>query len=272
MSDNEVVEALNTLPIPAEFLEELAADAGQGFDNVTAADVAIPYYGILQSLSPQVARGPKQIVGARDGDIFNNVSQEVIKGDEGIIAIPCFFQKWWVEWTPRESGGGFVGQYPDDGILAKTTKDAKDNNVLPNGNHIVETAYHFILRVKQNNTFERAIIGMTSTQLKMSRRWLAQQMGLQIRVGQKIISPPPYSHMYPLKTALQQKDSFVWSGWDIGNAKIIEDADLYRAAKHFAQDIAANQVKVTPPPQDVSASNDSDPGISSTGVKGNEVF
>jgi hypothetical protein len=92
---------------------------------------------------------------------------------------------------------------------------------------------------------------MTSTQLKMSRRWLAQQMALQIRVGGKIITPPSFSHMYEMKTSLQTKDNFVWSGWDIGSPVIISDANLYQAAKKFSKDIEENSVKITPPPSDI---------------------
>lgn len=246
----QVAIAKNSLPISADYLEELQNDSGSGFEGVTSADIAIPYYGILQAMSPQVKRGPQQIVTAKEGDIYNTVTQEVIPADKGIIVIPCVFQKAWVEWVPREKGGGFVEQHQDDGIMAKTVQDDKKNNVLPSGNHIVETAYHYVIRVKEDGSIERAIISMTSTQLKSSRRWIAQQMGIQLKVGERMINPPPFSHTYLFKTSLQQKDSWVWSGWDIGAATLIQDRDLYATAKEFANDIKKGLVKISPPPSD----------------------
>ena len=252
-TENAVAEVKNSLPVAAEFLEELANDSGLGFENVTSADLAIPYYTVLQAMSPQVKRGPRQIVGAKEGDIYNTVTQEIISGDDGIVVIPCVFQKLYVEWTPRESGGGLVEQHASEAILAKTTRDPKGNYVLPNGNHVVQTSYHYVMRVKEDGTLERALISMTSTQLKMSRRWMALQMALQMSVNGKVITPPPYSHSYRLTSELQQKDEYVWSGWKIGNAEILKDQSVYRMAKQFANDISAGLVKVAPPDHDTDA-------------------
>lgn len=253
---NDIVAQENKLPIAADYLDELAQDSGKGFDGVTSADIAIPYYSILQAMSPQVKRGPSQIIGAEEGDIFNTVTQEFAKGDAGIIVIPCVFQKCWVEWTPRDSGGGFIQQHQSDEIMKQTTKDAKNNNVLPNGNHIVETAYHYVIRVHEEGSLERAIISMTSTQLKSSRRWMATQMGLQINVNGRMINPPPYSHQYVLTTTMLQKDSNTWAGWNIGKATMITNGDVYRAAKKFADDIRQGLVKVSAPEPEHTGSND----------------
>jgi hypothetical protein len=254
----DVVEAENNLPISADFMNEMSSDAGSGFEGVTSADIAIPYYGILQAMSPQVKRGPQQIIGAKEGDIFNTVSQEVVAGDAGIIVIPCVFQRAFVEWVPRNKGGGFVKQHSDESILQETVEDEKKNKVLPNGNHIVQTAYHYIVRVKENGNIERAIISMTSTQLKMSRRWLAQQMSIQLKVNDKTFNPPPFSHTYLMRSTLQQKDQFVWSGWDISNAQLIHDKLIYDLAKSFANDIKAGLVKVAPPPEETNATQENE--------------
>lgn len=258
MSENTSLEAVKeNLPMSVELMDELASDAGTGFEGVTSADISIPYYGVLQAMSPQVKRGPRQIIGAKEGDIYNTVTQEVVEADVGIAVIPCVFQKAFVEWTPRDSGGGFVKQHMDESILSQTVKDAKNNNVLPNGNHIVQTAYHYVIRIREDASLERALISMTSTQLKASRRWLALQMALQLEINGKMINPPPYSHCYRLTTGLQQKDEYVWSVWNIGAASLIRNADVYRIAKKFAQDISAGLVKVSAPDfdQETNAQN-----------------
>lgn len=245
-----VKEVTETSLMTSDMASMLSEDAGTGFEGVTSKDVAIPYYGVLQALSPQVKRGPTHVEGAREGDIINTVTQEIIPGETGIFVIPCAFVKMWVEWTPREKGGGFVKQHRSDEIL----KNCKPNPTngrpqTPDGTDIVDTAYHYILRVKEDESFERALISMTSTQLKKSRRWMAQMMNLQIRVGEKMINPPPYSHMYRLTAIHEQKDEFSWFGWQINTPPIIlENMDLYKTAKKFGHDVLAGLVETAPPP------------------------
>lgn len=242
-------EQPTAVAIPDDVLSQFGQDAGVGFENVTSKDLAIPFYGVLQALSPQVKRGPQNIEGAREGDILNTVTQEVVPGDVGIIIVPCAFQKMWVEWVPRDDGGGFVAQHPTDAILKDTSPNPKSGRPMrPNGNDIVETAYHYIVRVMDGERFERAIISMTSTQLKKSRRWMAQQMNLQVKVGDRMINPPPYSHMYHLKTMHEEKDSYSWFGWQVLTPPDpLKSLELYTLCKKFAQDVMEGAVKVMPP-------------------------
>lgn len=248
------VEQGNELSIPPSMMDDVVADSGIGFENVTTKDIAIPYYGILQALSPQVKKGPKRIDGAEEGFLFNTVSQQFIDGEKGIIVIPCAFLKAWVEWVPRDKGGGFVKQHLTEDIMKETrpteNEDGKISMLLPNGNNIVDTAYHYVMRVHDNGALERAIISMTSTQLKKSRRWLAVQMNIQIPVNGKMINPPPFSHTYHLTTIGETKNDNSWFGWNIGSPKFITEIELYRKARAFAMDIRAGQVEIPPPPSD----------------------
>lgn len=249
---NASVPANVTKNLPATFLEEMGSDAGQGFQNVTAADIAIPYYAILQALSPQVKRGPTQIQGAQEGDIFNTVTQEIIKGDQGAIFIPCAFKKMWVEWKPRDSGGGLVKQYENEKDAPPFTGvDKNGRPITADGNHIVDTAYHYVMRVYDDGRFERAIISMSSTQLKKSRRWLTQMMNIMLDISGKKINPPMYSHTYHLTSVHEEKDSYSWFGWDIRNPRLLENHELYTIAKKFSQDVIAGLVKAAAPPEQV---------------------
>lgn len=248
----EQVPANVTKNLPATFLEEMGSDAGQGFQNVTAADIAIPYYAILQALSPQVKRGPTQISGAQEGDIFNTVTQEIIKSEVGAIFIPCAFKKMWVEWKPRDSGGGLVKQYNTEEEAPKLVGvDKNGRPITADGNHLVDTAYHYVMRVYDDGHYERAIISMSSTQMKKSRRWLAVGMNIMIPVGDKKINPPMYSHTYHLTSVHEEKDSYSWFGWDIRNPQILESRELYAIAKKFSRDVVAGLVKAAAPPEQV---------------------
>lgn len=235
-----------------------------GFETMNADDLAIPFISILQALSPQL-RGATKIKGAVEGMFINTVNNELYDGSEGIRLIPCAYQKAWVEWVPRDAGGGFVRQYLTDDILNECTKDDKGRDTLQSGNHIVTTAYHFCLLMKEDGSFERVVVSLTSTQLKKSRRWNSLQQSLTIDLpnGRKIPAPM-WSHIYTATSAEESKDTYTWSGWEIGSPVLIDDGDLYMAAKKFHDDVVGGMVKtVTPPeaeaPVSVDATNDPEP-------------
>ena len=240
------LEKAGSKELQANMMGMLAQDSQKhtGFENMTAEDIALPFLTILQALSPQV-RGQNKIDGASEGDFYNTVTQEAHKGVLKII--PCAFKKAYVEWTPREQGGGYVKEHVNSQILDSTHKNEKNQDALPNGNIIVTTAYHYVLVVK-DNTVERAIISFTSTQLKKSRRWNSQMMNIQIKLPSgELITPPMFSHVYAAKTVSESNDLGQWSGWDISSPMMIDDMKLYVRAKTFSEDIAKGLVKVAPP-------------------------
>ena len=79
----------------------------------------------------------------------------------------------------------------------------------------------FVCLLKMMASYDRVVIAMTSTQLKKSRRWIAQMRALQIPVGNKKINPPMYSHIYPISSVPEQNDKGAWSGFAIGNPTMI---------------------------------------------------
>ena len=108
MADNkEVVKKQNT-----DLSSEISADliiksAGLGLENVTNDDITIPRLAIIQSGSPQrKKKDEKYIEGADEGMIFNTVTNTLYP--ESLEIIPCGFRKTYVEWVPREKGGGLV--------------------------------------------------------------------------------------------------------------------------------------------------------------------
>jgi hypothetical protein len=242
----EKLPATTATNLPAT-AEMFTGEGGSGFENVKPADVAIPFLFVLQSMSPQVKRGTaQQIPGAEEGMLFNNVTQEVLKPP--VIVVPCAFQKAYVEWVPREAGGGFVAQHLDETIMQKTTRNEKNIDVLANGNHIIPTAYHFCLVLKPDGKMEKVVISMTRTQLKKSRRWLSQMMAIQMRTPQgKLFRPPMFSHTYEIGTAVEQRDQYSWFGYTIGAPKVIESKDAYEQARLFHSEVIVGTVKVSVP-------------------------
>lgn len=230
-----------------EYTEMMLADSQEhsGFENMTSDDMSIPFLVILQALSPQV-RGSTKIQGAEEGNFFNTVTNEIFKGD--IMLIPCAYQKAFVEWVPRNQGGGFITQHFDSNIFSQTKRDPDTHaDVLPNGNHIVTTAYHYCLLVKEGGAADRVVISFTSTQLKKSRRWNSQMINLKVEIGGKYITPPMYSHMYKVSSQPEDNDKGEWSGWVIGAPTMIKDPALYQDAKAFHQAVVGGLVKTQEP-------------------------
>src|SRR5690554_4094010 len=117
-------------------------NAGAGLDNVTASDMLVPRLTILQSLSPQLKkRDSAYIEGAEVGDICDVGTGQLYK--DGIMFLPVYYRKDYLEWAPRSSGGGLVDIHSDPSILDKTTRNDKKQPVLDNGNLIQETAQFF---------------------------------------------------------------------------------------------------------------------------------
>lgn len=232
------------LPEGFDFVEE---DAGLGLTNVGTEDQAIPFLAILQKGSPQVNRKKDQYIdGAEPGMVFNTVTGELYSGDEGVIVIPVAYDRALLEWRPRDSGGGFAGKHPvDTPLLQQTTKNEKNQDVLPNGNILENTAHHYVLVVHADGRFEQAIIAMKSTQLKKSRKWnsLMKSIVLKRKDGTPFI-PPTFLYRYLLTTVFEEKNGNDWYGWKIENAGMLTDKNLYEVAKQFSVAVGEGKVEV----------------------------
>lgn len=201
----------------------LEETAGAGSENITSANLAVPIIRILQANSPQCKpMDPKYIKGAVEGSFFNNVTNEVYSGEEGIIVLPVFFEKVFIEWRPNR--GGFVAIHGEDTPLRTQVKMLKENPndpssrerpTLPSGNILAETDQHYVLMLVGGG-FEPAVISMSSTALRSSRQWntLVNRVLEKDKKGQ-FYNPARWFVRYKLVTKGRQKDQNTWATWDI---------------------------------------------------------
>ena len=234
----EVAEKKTTALTTASAFEE---DAGSGLENLTADDLTIPLLKILQALSPEVnKRDGKYVDGAAAGDIVNTVTNELFTEETGCVVIPVSYKRMFLEWQPRESGGGLIQQHLDPEILSKTTKDKTGADVLENGNYIQTSATHYAL-VVSGDSYQQVMIPMAGTQLKKSRTWNSVMASLKVKSSKgNVFTPPSYSHKYKLTTVAESNDRGTWFGWSIENLGVLEEGEmhLYDAAKNFAGSIS----------------------------------
>lgn len=216
-----------------------------GFEHVNREDLGIPFLSICQKGSPEVDKSSpehalKKIEGIQVGDVFNTLTRQIVyvNGEDPLIFIPCGYRKQYVEWKPRNSGGGFVRAHSDAAILNEiVTRNEKNEDVLRNGNNLVTTAYFFGFIPQESGEPTLVVIGMTSTQLKQARFWLNLMSG--IRVGPARMTPPMFSHEYSLSTSVENNEKGSWMGWKIAVRGMVSDANLVAESVKVAAKLAA---------------------------------
>lgn len=240
------------LAVPQDMIADLQQFAGAG-QAQDASDFAIPFLQILQTGSPQVKPGhAKFIRGAQASMILNTVSGEFFDGQEGIVVVPCFFDTTFVEWKQRESGGGLVQVHDrktGERLEAQSQRDEKNHSILPNGNEIRRTAQYFVLLVGKNGKASPAIISMSSTQLKVSRKWNTAIADAVININGQQYPAPSFAKKYRLTTVLETKNTNDWFSWKIEDAGFLgaEDKALFSKAKEFYVSVSSGKVKAADP-------------------------
>jgi len=218
------------------------ADAHDGLDNVSQADLALPFLKVLSQLSPEL----ETVEGARAGMIYNTVTNQVYDGAKGIEVIPCHYERKYIEWAPRGSGsGGPINVYPaTSDIMNKTFRKPGDfKDYLENGNYVETSAQHYVLVVEDDNVTP-ALIVMKATQLKKSRKWNSMLMTIKMNGKNGPFTPPSYSHVYRLMTSKESNDKGTWYGWEVERIGPVENAMHYATAKTFALSVKQGEVNV----------------------------
>lgn len=241
--------------VPAVLYDD--SDLGAGFEDFTKDDVAVPFIAILQKQSPQAEEdNPKYIKGAKPGMLFNTVSSAIYDGKErGITVIPVHRVRSYIEWIPKDDGGGLVNVFtPDSEAVKQVLADSgKQFGKLKigDGNDLVETFSMFALVVREDGTYERVVISFSSSQIATYKRWMTMAQSVQVPTPDgRLVVPPMFAHKYRLKTAFTQKKDYTWYKyavqWDGDDAlasRLTPSDPLYHAAKEFRQMVISGSVK-----------------------------
>lgn len=158
---------------------DYGADAGLGYEGFSSSDYSIPYLSVLQGLSPQVT--DNNPAGARPGMIYNTVTGELIDGNEGVVFQCAELHKKYVEWVPRDAGGGLVAIFdPSDPEVSEAINYSASKNLkygkleTPAGNSLIETYYAYGLILDETGEESKgfALMSFTSTKIKPTKNWL----------------------------------------------------------------------------------------------------
>lgn len=217
-----------------------------GFEGMTASDFMVPFLSLVQRNSPQLDdESGKYIAGAKSGHVFNSVNSQLYT--DGIHVVPCGYRKVVCVWRPDR--GGLVGHLaPGSKAAEPVGTSASGHPINAEGNELVDTAYHYVLLVEQNGSSKQAVISMSSTQLKKSRAWNNLMADTKIDAGGGIFKRAPmYSHIYFMSSVSEENAQGSWKNWKIDPEAMIEDVELYQAARKFAKSVSEGIVTVQTP-------------------------
>lgn len=212
--------------------------AGAGFENQTSDDYSIPFLQILQALSPQLQENDS----LRQGMILNTVTGEVWDGKKGIAFVPATTQHVYVEWKPRDAGGGFVGIHEVNSDLVNHAKAASaeyGKYSTPDGNELIETFYVYGIALDDDGNASEAVLAFSSTKIKKYKGWMTKAKTIQIPLPDgRRIPAPLFAHRYRLKTVSDKNNKGQFFNWDAiafdgenaQQARLLPDDPLFQSA------------------------------------------
>ena len=224
--------------LPSTALYE--GDAHAGFENVNTTSLALPILKLLQNGSGEAQkRNQNYVEGAEPGMLLNTVTKKLYQGAEGIEVIPCHYKLEYQEWADFGTGSGRPENIYDanSDILSKT-KNENGKDRLENGNYIQTVGQHYVL-IRDGNSTENALISMSSSQGKVSRKWNSMMMSITLDGKNGPYTPPSFSHKYKLTSVLNSGKGNQWYGFNVTKIGPVEEPTLYERAKKFYTSLAS---------------------------------
>ena len=239
------------LPAKIDFI----SDAGAGLENIDKDDLALPFLKLLQSGSDETKKKHANYVeGAEAGMFYNTVTKKLYNGEKGIEVIPVFYKMTYPEWAPFERKEGRpISNDRGPSIMANTTQNDRNKDMLDNGNEIIKTANHFV--IINGDRPEKALMTMKSTQLKESRNWNSlMENEFESAPSGKSVPAPIFSRVYKLNS-VENSGSFTWHGYKVSMLKKVDDAGLYQMARDFHNSLKNAQSKTAAASTEENKSN-----------------
>lgn len=261
MSDSKELATQTPAGVPVSY--DYGDDSGAGFEGTKAGDLSVPFLAILQSNSPQVV--DKDPAGCESGNLFNTVTKEVWQGEgataEGVIFLPVHKEEVYVEWVPRNDGGGMVGMHDPNGDVVKKaiedndgnafgklrTPDVRDDAKSGAVNDLVQTYYVYGLFLDADgvSTTGFGVVSFTSTKIKPYRDWVTAMYTLKGK-------PPMFANRAVLRTVKQRNDSGTFFNfridpyaktWTKSLISPVDNADLLNEARDFREMVVSGMAK-----------------------------
>jgi len=237
MSENQILTRKEG-GLPSTALYE--GDAQAGFENVNTTSLALPILKLMQNGSGEAQkRNQNYVEGAEPGMLLNTVTKKLYNGAKGIEVIPCHYKLEYQEWADFGTGSGRPENiYDANSKILSETKNEAGKDRLDNGNYILTVGQHFVLILDGIST-ENALISMSSSQGKVSRKWNSMMMSITFDGENGPYTPPSFSHKYRLTSVLNSGKGNQWYGYNVTKVGPVEEPALYERAKKFYTSLAS---------------------------------
>ncbi len=240
--------------LPSSMLADMEQDAGRGFEDTTSDDYAIPFLSVANALSKALKTSSENhIPGLKQGHIYDDVAGRFY---DDVTILPVFRQRQLVEWDDRK----FVSRYPyDPEMLATTTKGPKGEDLLPNGNKLVDTFYMYALVVDSDGP-RPVVISFAKSGIRTYKKLMARSRRITVQGKNGPFNPPLYSHTYVLgATEATSRDGDDYWTWQLrGEPEAVTDPDLYRTAKDLHDQVSTGERTAAAPAEDNEPGNGAD--------------
>lgn len=283
--NNVPAKTKETLPADAELLKLMNEDAGKGV-STDMADNIVPLVYILQANSPGLDRSnTAKYLGkdAKSGDIWFRgqpvfVDADLESEDSGLVGVPCFYSKCFIEWRPNR--GGFVARHQTMPRAAVEKEEEREDGEgtrrvwrMPNGNAIQETReYVFMVtgyksgkgEVVELEKPEPYVIPFVSTNITPAREFMSLMNKKTVPGSSR--TAPMWSHYYRIRTENRKDGDNSWyvyhvrdAGEDGGSAAplMVTDIALYRECKRINEQFAKGELKADAPAEEEQEAGDS---------------
>ncbi|QOV06263.1 hypothetical protein CPT_Maja_043 [Burkholderia phage Maja] len=259
----ELAEVKNgAVAVMADFLS--AEDfGGAGLENADMSSFAIPFWQVLQKMSPKVDEdSPEYIEGAKAGMFLNTVTGKLLDGKAGFDIIPCYFKRSFILWGGNR--GGFKGEFtPEqiDELIAKNEVIAADGRLyVPDekgaydkdkSDYYADTRSHFVIAFDpETGEFGASIISCASSTIKASRNFNTSLSQKKVQTPAGLKTPPTFLNVAHVSTVGMSNDKGSWSGLKFDLLGLVTDegrfADpksIYTAAKDFYEQAKSGEAK-----------------------------
>ncbi len=222
-------------------------NSDRGSENITREDIALPRVDVLQALSPQInKKDGAYIEGAEQGTIFNILTGELY--GESIHFIPVYFVKQWLLWKIRKAGGGLLGVFPNSHEVEKAQRNLPDE-VPVNQTEVMDTAVHYGMIVKAGGELEEAVISMSRSKMKVSRK-----LNSMVRLA----GGDRFSRVYKI-SSVEDKNAAGEAYWNLAVQQLgYAPESMYRAAETMYESIKAGERSVDYTDPDANEVDDQD--------------
>lgn len=200
-------------------------DEGAGLENVGLDEQRIPIYRILHYSCPQIEVGNALYDPlAKPGMILNTATGQLYQEFD---FVPVYRDHQFIEWTPVDSGGGFVGVWAlDDPRLAKLKAEQGKFGALKtaDGTEVVDTFYLYGLLTNlvcaDGTTDEgvyRGLLTFSSTRIKYYQALMSRLNTISYPgPNGKVLKPALWSHLLHVGSKPDRNKAGAFFGWKLG--------------------------------------------------------